>query len=156
MATQAECARLIGMSERRFRELLDEGVFERRPAGQYDFFEIVPAYCERLRSVAAGRGGGEEQANKAIEDARKSRAQADLAEMKAAEMRGQLIPADQVQDAIHSAVKIMQTRLLAVAAKVAPRVGAKDVAQAEKVINEEVCEALEALGRIKVDASEAA
>lgn len=150
MATQAECARLIGISVRRFRELVDEGVIPRRPAGQYDFFEVVPTYCANLRQVAAGRGGDEAQANKATEEARRMTALADLAEMKAAEQRGRLVPVDQIADAVHGAVQMMKTSLLAIPAKAAARVGAKDTARAEQVIKDEVVEALAALAQVRV------
>lgn len=150
MATQAECAKLLGISERRFRELIDEGVIARRGAGEYDFFEVVPAYCANLREVAAGRGGGDEQVLRAREDARKAKAQADMAEIKAAEMRGLLVPADQVATALHEAVQMMKTSLLSIPAKAAARVGAKDTSRAEQVIKDEIHEALSALSRIEV------
>lgn len=153
MATQAECADWLDISERRFRELIDEGVIERADKSAYDLKTVVKQYVRNLRNVAAGRGGGEAQANKADEDARLARARADKAEMELAEARGILIPADQIGDAINSAVQIMRTRMLAVPTKAAPRVGAKDIAAAEKVIRDEIVEGLGELSRVEVKAS---
>lgn len=150
MATQAECSKLMGISPRTFRDLIDRGVIVRREAGKYDPYEVVPAYIANLREVAAGRGGEEAQIDKAAEEARKVSAQADLAEMKRDEARGLLIPADQIADAIHSAVQTMKTRLLAIPAKAAASVGAKNVDVAEKRIREEIDEALTALARVQV------
>lgn len=150
MATQAECAAHLVMSERRFRELIDDGLFTRADKGAYDLDDVRRAYIEHLRSVASGRGGGEAQANKADEEARRMRALAEIAELKSAEMSNSLIPADQVAASIHEAVTVMKTSLLAIPAKAAARVGAKDVRRAEQVIKDEVAEALEALSRIKV------
>lgn len=153
MATQAECAEWLDLSERRFRELLDEGVIERADKGAYDLKTVVQQYVRNLREVAAGRGGATSQANKADEDARLARARADKAEMELAEARGLLVPADQIGDALNSAVQIMRTRVLAIPTKAAPRVGAKDVAAAEQVIRAEVVEALSELSQVVVTAA---
>ncbi len=153
MATQAECAEWLDISERRFRELLDEGVLTRADKGAYDHRAVVHQYIRHLREVAAGRGGATAQAVKADEDARLAKARADLAEMELAEKRGELVPVDQIGDALNSAVQIMRTRVLAIPTKAAPRVGAKDVAAAEGVIRAEVVEALSELSKVVVDAA---
>ena len=150
MATQAECAEWLDLSERRFRELIDEGVIERSAKGGYDLKAVVQQYVRNLREVAAGRGGAEAQEQKGSHDARRAAALADKAEMEVAEMRGQLIPADDVRDVLHSAVMIMKTRILAVPTKSAARLGLKDMVAAEKVIREEVIEALEGLSKVEV------
>ncbi len=150
MATQAECARMIGLSERRFRELLDEGVLQRRSAGKYKFEEIVPAYCAHLREIAAGRGGQDAQAQKAVDDARRAKVMADRAELEYAELKGELVPAEQVADTLHAAVQIFRTRMLALPSSLSPRVGARDPALAEKMIREHVNEVLENLAKVDV------
>jgi phage terminase Nu1 subunit (DNA packaging protein) len=150
MAKQSECAEWLDISERRFRELLDEGVIARADKGGYDLKTVVQQYVRNLREIAAGRGGGESQANKAGEDARLARARADKAEMELAEARGLLVPVDQFSDALNAAVQIMRTRVLAIPTKVAPRVGAKDIAAAEGVIRAEVFEALKELSTVQV------
>jgi len=156
MATQAECAEWLRISSRRFRELIDEGVISRADKGDYDVKSVVGEYVDNLREVAAGRGGGIQQANKADADARKANAQAEMAELKAAEMRAALVPADEVATTLHEAVTMMKTSLLSIPAKAAARVGAKDVARAEQVIRDAVVEALEALTRVDVKGPAAA
>ncbi|MGE0022097.1 MAG: hypothetical protein AB7S70_00510 [Hyphomicrobium sp.] len=154
MATQAYCAKLLGISERRFRELRDEGVIPDAEKGEYDIEEIVPIYCEHLRTVAAGRGGGEGQAIKSNEDARLLKARADKAEMEAAEMRGSLVPVDQIAGVMHSAVIIMKTRLGAVPSKAAPLVaGMKSIPAVERVIRDNIEEALADLAKVEVRAA---
>lgn len=150
MATQAYCAKLLGISERRFRELIGEGVIPAATKGEYDIEVVVPAYCANLREVAAGRGGGGSQAIKADEDARKARAQADIAVMEAAEMKGQLVPVTEIAEPLQTAVQIMKTRIMAVPAKAATQVGAKNPAHAKQVIEKHVVEALEGLSKIRV------
>lgn len=151
MATQSECADWLDISDRRFRELVDEGVLERAPEkGGYDLKAVVQQYIRNLRTVAAGRGGGEAQAQKAVDEARLARARADKAEMELDEQRGQLVPADQIADALNDAVQIMRTRVMAIPTKAAPRVGARDVAHAEQAIRAEVIEALTELSKIEI------
>lgn len=150
MATQADCARLIGISERRFRELLDEGVLQRRPAGQYEFDVVVPTYCAHLREIAAGRGGQDAQAKRAVDDARRAKVLADRAEVEFAQLKGELVPTDQIADAVHAAVQIFRTRMLALPSSLSARIGARDPGEAEKMIREQVIEALEDLAKIKV------
>ena len=154
MATQAYCAKLLGISERRFRELIGEGVIPPAQKGDYDIEVLVPAYCANLREVAAGRGGREAQANKSTEDARLQKARADKAEMEAAEMRGSLVPVDQIAGALHSAIIIMKTRLGAVPAKTAPLVaGVKSIPAVERVIRDNIEEALAELAKVEVRAA---
>lgn len=154
MATQAYCARLMDISERRFRELRDEGVIPDAEKGEYDVEVVLPTYIRHLREVAAGRGGGEAQANKSAEDARLVKARADKAEMEAAEMRGQLVPADQIAGALHAAIIIMKTRLGAVPAKTAPLVaGVKSIPAVERVIRDNIEEALAELAKVEVRAA---
>ena len=55
MATGAQAARHIDLSERRFRELLDLGVIARRSSGKYDLASVRVSYVRALRKQAAGR-----------------------------------------------------------------------------------------------------
>lgn len=57
MATQAQAADHIFCSERRFRELVDEGVITRRPKGGYDLRTVRREAFRHLRHLAAGTGG---------------------------------------------------------------------------------------------------
>lgn len=151
MATQAYCAKLIGISERRFRELIDEGIIPRAEKSNYDLEIIVPAYCKHIREIASGRGGGEGQANKADADARRATAQAEMAEMDAAEQAGRLVPADRIGDVLHGAVLIMKTKLTAVPAKVAPLIfGIRTMAECERVLRDQIDEALAELAATEV------
>jgi len=151
MATQSECAEWLDLSERRFRELLDQGAIERAEKGQYDLKSVVQQYVRNIREVAAGRGGGEAQTVKADEEARLLRAKADKAEMEAQEMRGDLVPAAQIADTVNSAVIIMKTRLGAVPAKAAPLVaGVKSIPAVERVIRDNIEEALDELSKTEI------
>jgi phage terminase Nu1 subunit (DNA packaging protein) len=149
MATQAYLAKLMGISVRRFRELRDEGVLPDAEKGEYDVEVVMPIYCEHLRHVAAGRGAS--PTAKSIEYLRLMKARADKAEMEAAEMRGMLIPVDQIAGPLHSAVIIMKTRMLAVPSKCAPLVaGVNSITAVERVIRDHIYEALSDLSKVEV------
>lgn len=157
MATQVECAVHLDLSERRFRELVADGTISEAGKGAYNLDTVRIEYIRHLREAAAGRTpSNEDAANKAFEDARRAKAVADKAEMEVAKMRGQLIPADQVAETLHNAVSIMKTRIMAVPTKAAARCGAKNVAAAEKVIREEVVDALAELAQVEVAGTPAA
>ena len=153
MATIAQCARHLDMTERRFYELLDEGVVDRvEKRGAYDLDVVRLQYIRHLRDVAAGRGDDVERGDgEATARARKEEAQAGIAELELAERKHELIPADQVADAFNVVVSNVRTRLLSVPAKAAPVVGAKDPAKAEAVIRGEINEALEDLAQVEIE-----
>ncbi len=155
MATQAECALWLDISERRFRELLDEGVITRAEKGQFDPRAVVTEYVRHLRTIASGRAGEQEQQARATADARKAAAQAEMAEMELAERKGELIPADEIGEVVAGAVQVMKTRMLGLPTKLAKLVGARDPAQAEKVIRAEVVEALTELSKVRVQGAAA-
>lgn len=150
MATQAECARHLDLSERRFRELVDETVITPADRGSYSIDDVRLQYIRHLRETAAGRGGSEAQEAKAGSDARRAAALADKAEIDVAEMRRELIPAEQIADAINAAVMIMKTRVRSVPTKVAPQIGAKDIVLAERIIRVAIDEALDELSKVQV------
>lgn len=156
MATQAECARHIDMSERRFRELVDEGVISAAERGAYDLDAVRLQYIRSLRETAAGRGGSEALEAKAASDARRAAALADKAEIDVAAMRRDLVPAEQIADALNAAVMIMKTKVRSVPSKVAPQIGARDVVAAERIIRVAIDEALDALSQINVIGAAAA
>lgn len=152
MATIAEAARHVDLSERRFSELLEAGVIERQDRGAYDLEKVRLAYIRylRLRTLGSSEKTSSEL-EKAADEARLAKAKADKAEMEAAEMRGELIPAEQVAEVLHGAIVIMKTRLNGIPARAAPLAcSAPSVAAAEAAIRLEVDEALGDLGKVDV------
>lgn len=157
MATQAECARWMDISERRFRELVSEGVIDKADAGQYDLQTVIHQYVRHLREVAAGRSSDADVAKrKADAEARRAVALAGKAELEEAELRRELVPVAQVAEPFAAAVMLMKTRLLSIPTKSAPQIGARDVAVAERIIRDEVHAALKELSEVEIVGAEAA
>lgn len=166
MPTQQETAKILGISDRWLQRLAELGMIKRRPRGEWDAIEVAKellAYrereIERLKADNANLNAQLQRtdgdgANKSVEDARRAKAMADKAEMEVAEMKGQLIPADQVADWLHTPVLIMKMRLNGVPARAAPLVhAASTVAAAENILREEIDEALAELGKVRISAT---
>lgn len=87
--TQAEFAQIIGVSEARVSQLVAEGWLVRGETAH----NMLLAYCERLRDVAAGRASGESGGLDLVQErARLAKLQGDGVEIKNAVLRGQFAP----------------------------------------------------------------
>jgi phage terminase Nu1 subunit (DNA packaging protein) len=92
--TSASLQRLLGIGQSVLNDLAKRGIIVRgTKRGSYALEPSVVGYCSHLREIAAGRGGD------AGGDARAGlgSAQADLAEAKAARMRGETVNASDVE-----------------------------------------------------------
>jgi len=161
MATQAEIAAKLEISDRWLRKLVEDGAIKDPGRGNWDALQTAKQLLEyrgreieRLKAQVASLESqtqrSEAGGTKSTEDARKARAQADIAEMEAAEMKKQLVPIGEIAEPLQSAVLILKTRIMAVPAKAATQVGAKSPAHAKQVIEKHVVEALEGLSKIRV------
>ena len=165
MRTQVEIAEKLGISDRWLRKLIADGVIK-PPAkrGGLDFEDVARQYIAhqaeeiaRLKADAASKqaqlDGLTENPDgivKSNHEARRMKALADIAEMRAAQTRGDLIPSSQVGDAVTMAVQTMVSRLRSIPSKMANKIGARDPAAAEGVIRSEIDEALASLAEIDV------
>jgi phage terminase Nu1 subunit (DNA packaging protein) len=119
----AVIAKLLDLSERRVQQLSREGVIPKATRGQYDLVGSVRGYVRYLRDQAAKAQAG--APDYASERARFIRARADLAEMEAAEKRGNVIAAKDVEAAWIAVLARLRTRLLALPDRLAPLVHAE-------------------------------
>jgi len=121
-ATQplAVIAKLLDLSERRVQQLSREGVIPKAERGQYDLIGSVRGYVRYLRDQAVRAQAG--APDYAAERARYIRARADLAEMEAAQRRGSLIAAEDIEAAWIAVLALLRTRLLALPDRLAPHV----------------------------------
>ena len=121
-ATQplAVIAKLLDLSERRVQQLSREGVIPKAERGQYDLIGSVRGYVRYLRDQAVRAQAG--APDYAAERARYIRARADLAEMEAAQRRGSLIAAEDIEAAWIAVLALLRTRLLALPDRLAPLV----------------------------------
>ena len=113
----------------------------------YDLAETVGRYVEHLRGTAAGRGGEEQVLTLTGERARLARAQADAQELKNATLRGELVPASEVERAWADTLRGLRSQLLAVPSRIRSDLGnltPADVAQIDRIMRDTLADLGEA------------
>ena len=142
MATQADIAAHLDLSERRVRDLLKElGLPARNP----DLDATRVAYIRHLRAVASRHKsvGGLDLTQ---ERARLAAAQREKTEIEVARLRGELIPADEVKQAAFALARRVRDRLMLVPHRLAVTLAANpNPAAMEQKMEESLREALEEL-----------
>jgi len=142
MATVADCAAHLFLTERRFYELLGDGTIDRKPANGYDLDLVREQYIENLREVGAGRSSGEGP-DLTAERARLAKEQADAQEMKNAVSRAELLGRADVTAVVTASFARVRARLLALPSKIAPLVlGMTSLAEIKEKISDAINEAL--------------
>jgi phage terminase Nu1 subunit (DNA packaging protein) len=120
MATDAEIAAHLDLSDRSVRDLRQKGVFPTAKKGGLDDCRV--AYIRHLRERAAGRasdGADEEGLDLVEERARLAKEQADAQAMKNARERGELVLAAPYTNAVVGLIEGCKARLARVGASVA-------------------------------------
>lgn len=145
--TLAEVAALFGKSSRWISELRAKGVLPEDGASLGDYFD---AWIKHVTAAAPAIGGTSIDAHKA----RLAAAMADKAEMKNAELRGELLPRAGVTQAVQSAFARVRARLLALPNKAAPQiVTLKEVVPIQEKLTDLIYEALAELSATRVGVS---
>lgn len=105
---------LLGLSSGALSNLKDRGIAVHLGHDAYDLEATVRQYCAHLRGIAAGRGGEEHTANLTAERARLAKEQADAQALKNAALRGELVPAADVEREWGDVLRQVRARILAV------------------------------------------
>jgi len=141
-------AQLLDITPRRLQQLAREGVIPRDQRGRYDLVGVVQGYVRYLRSRAiAGDVAGGTPADKE----RLVKAKADIAEMEADRMRGNLVPADEADEAWQPVAMAVRQRCLAIPTKTAPLVAVEtSIAACKDIIETFVKEALAEIASLDI------
>ena len=143
-------AKLLDITERRVRQLSAEGIIPKVARGRYEMVGAVRGYIRYLRDLTLKGEVG--PADYGVERARLVKARADLAEMEASQMRGDLLPAPDVTVAWTEIVALMRARLLVLPDKIAPVVHeTTSLNQARDVIKKAVYEILTEIAATDVE-----
>lgn len=110
--TSKVVAQWLGLTERRVRQLRDEGVIEERRPGLYDLRSTVLRYIHYLR-----KGSG---TNLNDERAMLTRAKREAAERENQLRQGELIEVSQIEKALSDMLLNFRSRLLCMPAKLSP------------------------------------
>ena len=150
----AEIAEWLGITDRRVQQLAVDGVIPRAARGRYDLRACVCSYTEHLRSVAAGHTSADGALDLTEERARLAREQADGQALKNAQLRGELIPRDELQPALEQVLAIFRSRMRALPIRVAqavPRLGRDAIQSLQELHDEALTELADALDRFGAD-----
>lgn len=143
-------ARLLMVSPRRVQQLAADGTIPKPSRGSYDLTLSVQGYIRFLQSHAAGNASQVKDKDYHAAKARKMSAEADLAEMEAAKMRADLVPADAVRSHLVQVATEVKTRILNVPQRVAPTLqGETDERKIKATLTEELTQALAAIADAK-------
>ena len=114
-----ELADLFGISDRAIRDLVARGIIAKTPRGTFCLRDVVPAYTHHLREIAASRGHGAGNASLTEARERQAREKADQLALRNGQLRGELIPAAQVEARWVAITSAIRARLLAIPSRMA-------------------------------------
>ena len=136
--TSKAIAGWLGLTERRVRQLRDEGVISEARPGLYALRPTVSKYITYLRK-------GSSDLNE--ERAKLTRAKREAAEMENARLRGELLEVGEIEKGLRTMNLNIRSRFLSIPAKLAPALVAAsgDQAAMYDLLKRAVCETLEEL-----------
>lgn len=137
-------SKLLMLSERRCQQLVTDGVIPKQGRGEYDLVKSVQGYVKFLRERAFG---GVANTDQHTEKTRLVSAQANIAEMTDAEMRGDLVRAEDIRRTLYTAARTVRNSVQTISDRVSsPIAGMTDQHDIHELIDNEVMEVLGSLG----------
>ena len=138
MASAAQCAKHIDLSERRFREMLDQEIFKRATRDAYNLDVIRITYIRHLRVVAEGRADSSAGLTEAR--TRHERAKANVAERKDAADAGKLVDVDKLVMLHNVERSVVREKLLSLSGELQGDLGAEGAALVDSKCREALLE----------------
>ena len=122
LVSASTLGQILGLSERRIRELRDDGTIPGEEGGQYLLGQAVSAYCAHIRPAAgkAAAGGSDSAEELDANRARESRLRGDRLELINAQLRAQLIPEDEMEAVVGAVCDAVRGKVLALPSRAAP------------------------------------
>lgn len=136
---------ILGLSERRIRELRDERVIPDNGSGRYVLGTAISAYCSHIRPTQGGGSGGN-SGDLTVERTRLAAAQADAVEIRNATARGEVLPVQEVKQVWSAFIVELRSRLLSVPSRVRQKIPAMTAAETG-ILDTEIRDAMEAISR---------
>lgn len=139
MATAAEVADWLGLSTTRVTELRASGVMPGAKGEGFDLKLCVRAYCAYIRPAAgkAAKGGSDAADDLDTNRARESRLRGDKLELINAQLRAELVPADEMEAVMGQAFDAVRGKVLALPSRAAPLIlGCKTALEIQERLTE--------------------
>lgn len=109
--SEGEFATIVGITTRRIRAMVDQGIIERIAPGRYSISE-VGKYCNFLREGGSRRVAPTDELK--IEKTRQARAAAEKLELQNEALRGDLLPRGEVEREWSNILRDVRAQILAV------------------------------------------
>lgn len=151
--TANELGKVLGLSERRVRELRTEGVIPGLDKGRFNLVAAVNAYCAHMRPASGKTAAGGSEGATALDAARVRlvTAQAEAREMLNDQLRGNSVQSEDLDVVVGGVITVVRTKALAIPSIAAGRLtGLTDPAEMQDVLTELVHDALSDLSRTEI------
>jgi phage terminase Nu1 subunit (DNA packaging protein) len=143
VVSTAEISEILGLSDRRIRQLEKENALVKIKRGKYDLKASIQRYIEYIKEQAQQT---EEELNLTKEKTLLTRANRQKVELELQIMRGELHRSEDVKRVMNDMLGAFRARILAIPSKVAPRLIAQtNAAVIQNIVKNEVYEALQEL-----------
>lgn len=138
---------IFGVTDRRIRQMAEEGIIVRVAKGRYNLVESVKNYILSLKLAvdSAGSDNPDGELNIEEEKALHERVKRHISELKLQTMKGELHKAEDVRRVMTDMLSSFKTRLMNVPAKVAPVLEDRDAGYIKDRLTAEVTEVLNEL-----------
>lgn len=134
---------IFGVTDRRIRQMAEEGIIVRAAKGRYNLVDSLKNYILSLKLAVDSNDSGE--LNFEEEKALHERVKRHISEMKLQTMKGELHKADDVRHVMTDMLSSFKTRMMNIPAKVAPVLEDRDAGYIKERLTSEVTEALNEL-----------
>jgi phage terminase Nu1 subunit (DNA packaging protein) len=123
VVTTGVMASLLGVSDRRIRQMVEEGIIPRKANGAFELVPVVKQYILYLKTKNdTARDRDEPEVLRAREQARLEKAKRETAELKLAIMRGQYHRADAVKTVMTAMLGTFKGRIRSLPVKIAAQI----------------------------------
>jgi len=119
LVSTTELAVIFGWSARRVQQLTQDGVFIPEKRGRYNLKEAVAAYVEYINSGKEDSNIEIAKIKKAMQDARLKEAKADIEELRAKELKGEMHRSEDVAAITEDMIYSIRSALIAFPGRVA-------------------------------------
>ena len=138
---------IFGVTDRRIRQMAEEGIIVRAAKGRYNLVDSLKNYILSLKLAVDSNDSDnpDGELNFEEEKARHERVQRHLSEMKLQTLKGELHKADDVRHVMTDMLSSFKTRMMNIPAKVAPVLEDRDAGYIKERLTSEVTEALNEL-----------
>ncbi len=135
---------LLGVTDRRVRQLASEGIFKRAAKGRYVLPESIKTYIKMLKMESdIAKGSEDHEIDLDKEKAIHERIKRQQSEIKLALMKGEVHKSEDVADVMMDMLASFRSKMIALPSKLAPLLVGKSAAnEVREVLTKEILEVL--------------